>query len=127
MGTFLLIGTGGFLGAIMRYALSNHVQSWTKITQFPVGTLAVNLLGCLLIGALAQLAEARDFFTPETSSLIFLGFLGAFTTFSTFSSDNFNLYQDGQSLLFYINIGTNVILGLGAVWAGRNLTAYFIH
>ncbi len=127
MGTFLLIGTGGFLGAIMRYALSNHVQNWTKITQFPVGTLAVNLLGCLLIGALAQLAEARDFFTPETSSLIFLGFLGAFTTFSTFSSDNFNLYQDGQSLLFYINIGTNVILGLGAVWAGRTHPAYYIH
>ncbi len=127
MSTFLLIGTGGFLGAVLRYTLSNHVHNWTKITQFPVGTLAVNLLGCLLIGALAQLAEARDIFTPESSSLVFLGFLGAFTTFSTFSSDSFNLYQDGQSILFYLNIGTNVILGLGAVWIGRNLTAYFVH
>ncbi|HIE24450.1 MAG TPA: fluoride efflux transporter CrcB [Anaerolineales bacterium] len=127
MDTFFLIGTGGFLGAILRYTLSSRVQNWTNITQFPIGTLVVNILGCLLIGTLAQLAETRDIFTPAARSLIFLGFLGAFTTFSTFSSDNFNLFQNGQSFLFYLNIGTNVILGLIAVWAGRNLTAYFIH
>ena len=92
MGTFLLIGMGGFLGAIMRYLLGNYVQNWSKISDFPIGTLVVNLVGCLLIGALAQLAEIRDIFTPETSSLIFLGFLGAFTTFSTFSSDSYNLF-----------------------------------
>ncbi len=126
MGTFLLIGAGGFLGAVLRYLLSTYVQNWTKLTQFPIGTLAVNILGCLFIGVLAQLAEARDIFTPEASAFIFLGFLGAFTTFSTFSSDSFNLFQDSQSLLFYLNIGANVILGLGAVWAGRNLTAYLI-
>lgn len=126
MGTFLLIGMGGFLGAIMRYALSDYVQSWSKITQFPLGTLVVNLVGCLLIGALAQLAEARDIFTPETSSLVFLGFLGAFTTFSTFSSESFNLFREGNNFLFYLNIGASVMLGLGAVWTGRTLTALFI-
>lgn len=127
MNTFLLIGTGGFLGAIMRYALSDYVQNWSKVTQFPIGTLVVNLVGCLLIGALAQLAEARDIFTPEASSLVFLGFLGAFTTFSTFSSDSFNLFREGNNLLSYLNIGGSVIFGLAAVWAGRNITAYFIH
>lgn len=127
MGTFLLIGTGGFFGAILRYVFSNYIQNWLKITQFPIGTLVVNLIGCLLIGALAQLAEARDIFTPETSSLIFLGFLGAFTTFSTFSSDSFNFFREGQNLFFYLNIGGSVILGLVAVWAGRNATAYFIN
>ncbi|MCP4142710.1 MAG: fluoride efflux transporter CrcB [Chloroflexi bacterium] len=121
MGTFLLIGMGGFLGAIMRYLLSNYVQNWSKISDFPVGTLVVNLVGCLLIGALAQLAEIRDIFTPETSSLVFLGFLGAFTTFSTFSSDSFNLFREGNNLLFYLNIGASVILGLFAVWLGRAL------
>ncbi len=124
MGTFLLIGLGGFLGAIMRYALSDYVQSWSKITQFPLGTLVVNLVGCLLIGALAQLAEARNIFTPETSSLVFLGFLGAFTTFSTFSSDSFNLISDGNNLLFYLNIGASVIFGLAAVWLGRAIITF---
>ncbi|MBT3315427.1 MAG: fluoride efflux transporter CrcB [Anaerolineae bacterium] len=123
MGTFLLIGMGGFLGAIMRYLLGNYVQNWSKISDFPIGTLVVNLVGCLLIGALAQLAEIRDIFTPETSSLIFLGFLGAFTTFSTFSSDSFNLFQEGNSLLFYLNIGASVIFGLFAVWLGRTIVS----
>jgi fluoride exporter len=124
MGTFLLIGMGGFLGAILRYALSDYVQNWSKSTDFPIGTLVVNLVGCLLIGALAQLAEARDIFTPETSALIFLGFLGAFTTFSTFSSDSFNLFQSGNSLLFYLNIGASVIFGLFAVWLGRAIVSF---
>ena len=123
MGTFLLIGMGGFLGEIMRYLLGNYVQNWSKISDFPIGTLVVNLVGCLLIGALAQLAEIRDIFTPETSSLIFLGFLGAFTTFSTFSSDSFNLFQEGNSLLFYLNIGASVIFGLFAVWLGRTIVS----
>ncbi len=125
MGTFLLIGIGGFIGAIMRYALSDFIQSWSKVSQFPIGTLVVNLVGCLLIGALAQLAESRNIFTPETSSLIFLGFLGAFTTFSTFSADSLNLMRNGQSLLSYLNISASVILGLGAVWLGRTFTTFF--
>ena len=125
MGNFLFIGLGGFLGAILRYALSDFVQSWSKFSQFPFGTLVVNLLGCLLIGALAQLAESRDIFTPETSSLIFLGFLGAFTTFSTFSSESLNLMRNGQNLLSYLNIGASVVLGLAAVWLGRTFTAFF--
>ena len=125
MGTFLLIGMGGFIGAITRYAVSTFIQNSSKFSQFPLGTLVVNLLGCLLIGALAQLGESRDIFTPETSSLIFLGFLGAFTTFSTFSSDSLNLMRNGQSLLSYLNIGASVVLGLGAVWLGRTFTAFF--
>lgn len=127
MGKFLFIGLGGFVGAIMRYALSNFVQSWSNFSQFPLGTLIVNLIGCLLIGALAQLAESRDIFTPEISSLVFLGFLGAFTTFSTFSSDSLNLIRNGQSLLSYLNIGASVVLGLAAVWLGRTFTAFLIN
>ncbi|MBT3322809.1 MAG: fluoride efflux transporter CrcB [Anaerolineae bacterium] len=126
MGTFLLIGSGGFLGAIIRYLLSNYVQNGVKSTEFPLGTLIVNLVGCLIFGALGQLSETRDIFTPETSSLIFIGFLGAFTTFSTFGSDSFNLIKNGQNLFFYLNIGGSVILGLLSVWAGRNIAAYFL-
>ena len=124
MKTFLIIGLGGFFGAILRYALSDFIQSWSRVSQFPLGTLVVNLVGCLLIGALAQLAEARDLFTPETSALVFLGFLGAFTTFSTFSADNFNLIRAGNNLFFYLNIGGSVLLGLFAVWLGRTLISF---
>jgi len=124
MGIFLLIGMGGFFGAVMRYALSTFVQDWSKTPQFPLGTLVVNLIGCLLIGALAQLAEARNIFTPESSSLVFLGFLGAFTTFSTFSSDSFNLISAGDNFLFYLNIGASVIFGLFAVWLGRAIVSF---
>jgi len=121
MNNILFIGVGGFLGAILRYTLSDFVQNSSRISNFPVGTLVVNLVGCLLIGALAQIAEIRDVFTPETSSLIFLGFLGAFTTFSTFSSDSFNLMRDGNNLFFYLNVGASVVFGLFAVWLGRAL------
>lgn len=125
MGNFLLIGLGGFFGAILRYAVSDFIQHQSKASHFPFGTLAVNLLGCLLIGALAQLGESRDIFSPEASSLIFLGFLGAFTTFSTFSNDSLNLMRSGNSLLSYLNIGASVLLGLAAVWLGRTFTAFF--
>lgn len=124
MGNFLFIGLGGFLGAVLRYAVSELVQNWSKVSHFPFGTLAVNLLGCLLIGALAQLGESKNVFTPEATSLIFLGFLGAFTTFSTFSNDSLNLMRNGQSLLSYLNIGASVVLGLAAVWLGRTFTAF---
>lgn len=124
MNNLLFIGVGGFLGAIMRYTLSDFVQNSSRVSNFPLGTLVVNLIGCLLIGALAQLAEIRDIFTPETSSLIFLGFLGAFTTFSTFSSDSFNLMREGNNLFFYLNIGASVIFGLFAVWLGRTLVNF---
>lgn len=127
MVNFLFIGLGGFFGAVLRYAVSDFVQNWSKVTHFPFGTLAVNLLGCLLIGALAQLGEARDIFSPEATSLIFLGFLGAFTTFSTFSSDSVNLMRNGQSLLSYVNIGTSVVLGLAAVWLGRTFTSFLMN
>ena len=124
MVNLLFIGVGGFLGAVLRYTLSDFVQNSSRVSNFPLGTLAVNLLGCLLIGALAQLAEIRDIFTPETSSLVFLGFLGAFTTFSTFSSDSFNLIRDGNNLLFYLNIGASVVFGLFAVWLGRMIVSF---
>ncbi len=123
MGNLLLIGMGGFIGATLRYTLSGLVQSLSKSTQFPFGTLAVNLVGCLLIGALSYLAESYNTFSPETHSLVFLGFLGAFTTFSTFSSESLTLLRDGQNLLSYLNIGIHVLFGLGAVWLGRAMAA----
>src|SRR5438132_10875218 len=66
MSTILLIGLGGFLGSVLRYGVSGAVQSLAGGVLFPVGTLAVNLTGCFVIGFLSQLADAREVFTPES-------------------------------------------------------------
>jgi len=61
----LCVGMGGFLGAILRYALSGQVQSWSKSIDFPYGTLVVNILGCLVIGLLSYLSETRGMFSER--------------------------------------------------------------
>lgn len=116
---FVLVGLGGFIGAVLRYLLSGCVQKWTKNATFPYGTLTVNLLGCLIIGLLSQLVEGRHLFSPETRIFVFIGILGAFTTFSTFGSETMNLLRDGETLLSLMNIGTHIFLGLTAVWLGQ--------
>ncbi len=121
MQNLLIIGVGGFLGALLRYSVSGVVQSWSKSLHFPYGTLVVNLLGCLLIGVLSQVAEVRGVISPEARSFIFIGLLGAFTTFSTFGNDTVSLFQEGKDLLSFINIGLHLVLGLSAVWLGRSL------
>ncbi len=115
------MGLGGFLGAILRYLLNGSVQLWTRNSAFPYGTLAVNLLGCLLIGLLSQLGESRNLFSPEIRSFVFVGTLGAFTTFSTFGNETMQLLRNGETALFFVNIGTQLVFGLTAVWLGHSL------
>ena len=121
MGRLLLVGAGGFLGSILRYLTSGWVQQWLQTASFPFGTLAVNVLGCLVIGFLSQLAETRGVFTPETRALVFVGVLGGFTTFSTFSNETFNLLRDNEVIPALANLSAHIVLGLGAVWLGRAL------
>lgn len=115
----LLIGIGGFTGALLRYFVSGLVQDWSKSISFPFGTLAVNFLGCFMIGTLSQLAESQGVFSPEARSFVFVGLIGAFTTYSTFGNETVDLMLDGEKLQWMINIGLHLIFGLGAVWLGR--------
>ncbi len=121
MSTLFLIGIGGFVGSVLRYLTSGYVQQLTKSVEFPYGTLVVNLVGCLTIGFLSQLAEARGVFTAETRALVFVGILGGFTTFSTFGNETMSFLIDGENLPALVNVGAHIILGLGAVWLGRVL------
>lgn len=123
MQNLLLIGLGGFMGALLRYSVSGLIQNLSKSMSFPYGTLFVNLLGCLLIGALSQVAEIRGVISSEARSFIFIGLLGAFTTFSTFGNDTVSLFRDGENLLSYLNIGLHLVLGLSAVWLGQSLVS----
>jgi CrcB protein len=121
MQNVLLVGLGGFLGSVLRYLLSGAVQDWTKNSSFPYGTLTVNVLGCLVIGLLAQLSEARGALTPETRAFLIIGVLGGFTTYSSFGNETVHLWRDGEMFLGFANVAAQLVLGLGAVWLGRLL------
>lgn len=118
----LLIGLGGFIGAILRYGVSGLVQNLTRSISFPYGTLAVNVIGCLIIGGLSQLVETRGFFSVQTRLFVFVGVLGALTTFSTFSNETINLVRERQLFYALANTGLHIILCFAAVVLGRWLT-----
>lgn len=115
----LLVGIGGALGSVSRYLLGTWIQSISRSLDFPFGTLAVNWIGCFVIGFLAELAETRGAFTPESRAFLFIGVLGGFTTFSSFGNDTINLFRDGNSFSAIANIGSSVVVGLTLVWLGR--------
>lgn len=122
MTNILLIGVGGFIGSVARYLASGYVQQASKSIDFPYGTLAVNLIGCFIIGFLSQLAESRGVFTNQSRLFTFTGFLGGFTTFSSFGNETINLARDSQMMNALANVGANVVIGLFAVWLGRTVS-----
>lgn len=119
MTKLFLAGFGGFIGSALRYSIGGWVQNLSGSIRFPFGTLAVNLIGCLAIGCLSQLAETRGVFTAETRTLVFIGVLGGFTTFSAFGNETVNLWREGESLFALLNITAHLLLCLGAVWLSR--------
>lgn len=127
MEKIILIGSGGFIGAVLRYMVGSLAQTWTKAENFPAGTLIVNLIGCLLIGFLSHIGENSAVITPETRSFLFIGILGAFTTFSTFSNETVNLFRQGQGFYSVINVVAHILIGLTAVWLGRQAALLLWH
>lgn len=123
MTEFLLVGAGGFIGAASRYGVMLGVARLLGQTAFPWGVLAANVLGSLLIGALAGLAETRQVFGASARIFLFVGVLGGFTTFSAITNDTLTLLRGGAYLAAAGNVLLSVALGLGAValgyWAAR--------
>ncbi len=125
MQKLIIVGLGGFAGAVLRYALGGIIQSATKSTSFPYSTLAINLLGCFLMGGLSQWVESMGLISQDSHAFLIIGLLGAFTTFSTFSNESFILLRDGKPLLSFLDIELHIILGLGVIWLGR-LAVHFL-
>ena len=117
LGRALAVGLGGFVGALGRYGLTGLVQRYAR-GDFPWGTLAVNVLGCFLIGLLMALARFGVVFGPRTRTFLGIGLLGSLTTFSTFGYETMELFRTGSWLAAAGNVAGNVILGLVAVLAG---------
>ena len=119
MANVFLVGIGGFAGSVLRYLVSGWVQNAARHPWFPYGTLAVNVIGCLLIGLVMGLIENREVFRSETRVLLLIGVLGGFTTFSTFGYETFALARDGETMKAFGNVMAQVVLGFFAVWGGH--------
>jgi CrcB protein len=117
MSQFIAVGIGGCLGAIARYWLAGLVQRYSS-GEFPFGTLAVNVLGCLVLGYVIGLVEYRQLFGPSVRLFLTVGVLGGFTTFSTFGYETFALLRDSQHWLALANVAANTITGVVAVMVG---------
>jgi CrcB protein len=121
----LLVGSGGFIGSVLRYWLSGIAQALSPRAAFPLGTLVVNVTGCLVIGALAALAETRGMGAGARAFLL-VGVLGGYTTFSTFANDTVTAVRVGHALAAGVNVIASVVGCLAAVWAGRALAGAFL-
>lgn len=118
--SFLLIFIGSGIGGVLRYLMSSFVQTSSNWI-FPIGTFSVNMLGSILIGFLAQVAESKGIFPGDIRLFIFVGLLGGFTTFSSFGYETMQLLRDGQIFYAVLNAVLQVVLGLLFVWTGMVL------
>ncbi|MBT8341250.1 MAG: fluoride efflux transporter CrcB [Desulfatitalea sp.] len=125
MQQLLLVGIGGFAGALLRYAVSGWAQNVSRSIDFPYGTLAVNVVGCFFIGALSQLIDIQAGISAHLRLLLMVGLLGSFTTYSTFGNETFALLRDRQVVLALVNVCAHLFFGLSAVLLGR-LTVFAI-
>ena len=119
MKDLLLIGLGSCLGGMARHLVGLGARHWGLVSLW--GTLAVNLLGCLLIGLLAGLFARHPNVSLAVQRFLTIGVCGGFTTFSTFSRDGLTLWQEGRLPAFALYVGGSVVAGLVAVAAGYRL------
>ncbi len=118
MTDLFLVGLGGFIGAATRYGVILGVSRLAGQPSFPWGVLTVNVVGSLLIGVLAGLAETRQFLGPGARLFLFVGLLGGFTTFSAITNDTLTLLRNAAYLSAAANVLLTVALGLAAVAVG---------
>ncbi len=121
----LVIAVGGGAGAVGRYLLAGWTQQLVGWT-FPLGTLAVNVFGCLLIGVLGAAFGGPHLVRQEYRLLLMVGLLGGFTTFSTFGLETMALVNEGQFASAGVNVLLSNGLGLLAVWIGYRATQWIV-
>jgi CrcB protein len=122
---WILVGIGGLLGSISRYAMASFITN-TFPYSFPIGTFIVNIIGCLLIGVFYGLADQFGWLSPEWRIFLTTGFCGGFTTFSSFAYENILLLQRAEFASFaWYSIGSFTV-GLLAVFSGLLITKFFI-
>ena len=119
MSLWLLIGLGGFVGAVLRYWISGWIQS--GIITFPVATLTVNFLGSLVLSIIVYTSQYRGLLGEEARIFLTVGVLGSFTTMSTFSFESIKLLEQSEHMMFGLNIVGTIFLCLLAIYLGKIL------
>ena len=117
MSLCLLVGLGGFVGAILRYWINGWIQS--GFLTFPLGTLGVNFIGSLLLALIMYASEYRGLFGEEVRVFLTIGILGSFTTMSTFSFESMELLEQSEHMMFVLNLIGTVSLCLLAIYLGK--------
>jgi len=115
--TILIVGSGGFIGSVLRYLVQLFVERGMSST-FPWGTLVANIAGSFIIGVVFALAQKGNLLSAEWRMFLAVGLCGGFTTFSSFAYNNFTMLEEGIYGQFFLNVGGSLVLGLLAVYLG---------
>lgn len=125
MKEFLLVGIGSFFGGGMRYLVSKVVMQLVPFA-FPLGTMTVNLVGCLVIGVLSAMPWTSGTMSQSTKMILTTGFCGGFTTFSTFMNEGSAMMKSGLWFEMAMYVAGSVVLGMLAVAAGYYIGEHFV-
>jgi fluoride exporter len=115
--TILLVGTGGFIGSVMRYLVQYYMEK-SLTSTFPWGTLIANIAGSFIIGMIFSLAEKGNLMSAEWRIFLAVGICGGFTTFSSFAYNNLTMLNERAWGSLLLNMGGNLFLGILAVYLG---------
>lgn len=118
----LLVGLGGFSGAVLRYLMGMLPLG---AMRFPIHTFFINFSGALLIGVLSELADSHGSLSPGALLFLKTGLCGGFTTFSTFSLESAGLLSQGRTMLAMVYMVGSVLVCVAAVYAGKALVRFF--
>ena len=117
-----MIGLGSFIGGASRYLVTLGIQN-KFLSTYPFGTLAVNIIGCFLIGIVYGLSEKGNI-NMEWRLFLATGILGGFTTFSSFSNETVSMLRDAQYWQAFSYVASSVIIGLAATFGGILIIKY---
>lgn len=121
MTNYLIVSLGAAIGGACRYWLSNIVYKFLP-SDFPYGTLTVNIIGSLILGIVIYLFDSRELISPGLRLFLTIGFCGGFTTFSTFSLETMNLIRNAEYLYAALNILSSVVLCLFVVFIASTIS-----
>ena len=114
---FLIVGLGGALGSMLRYATSLLIS----IKSFPFATLSINIVGSFIIGLVLAFSIKDESFANNWKLFLATGICGGFTTFSAFTLENMQLLQSGKTGMAFLYIALSIVLGIAATFAGYQL------
>jgi len=118
MKSIIYVALGSAFGGVCRYLLQQAIQR-RVLTNFPLGTLIVNITGCFVIGlVIALAAKTNTFITPELRIFLAVGVCGGYTTYSSFMMENYSLLQTGNQLNAILYTGLSLLVGFFATAAG---------